>query len=81
MPSGGDSDTPPTYCLSPYFDHIVEKLLAATDRADAAQANLRSAAYEALMETVKNSPKDCYPTVQKTVMTIMNRLEQVKNDF
>jgi len=72
-----DSDTPPTYCLSQYFHPIVEKLLETTDRADAATANLRSAAYEALMEMVKNSPKDCYVTVQKTVMIILERLQSV----
>ena len=48
-----------------------------SDRPDAAQANLRSAAYEALMEMVKNSPKDCYVTVQKTIMVILERLQQV----
>ena len=42
------------------------------------QANLRSAAYEALMEMIKNSPKDCYITVQKTTMSIMERLQQVE---
>ena len=47
------------------------------DRPDAAQANLRSAAYEALMEMIKNSPKDCYVTVQKTIMVILERLQQV----
>jgi importin subunit beta-1 len=41
------------------------------------QANLRSAAYEALMEMVKNSPRDCYVTVQKTTMVILERLQQV----
>ena len=29
------------------------------------------------MEMVKNSPKDCYVTVQKTVMVILERLQQV----
>lgn len=73
-----DSDeTPQTYCLSAYFDHIVQKLLETTDRPDSATANLRSAAYEALMEMVKNSPKDCYVTVQKTIMVILDRLQQV----
>jgi len=52
-------------------------LLETTDRQDAAQANLRAAAYEALMEMVKNSPKDCYITVQKTTMVILERLQQV----
>ena len=72
-----DGGTPPTYCLSAFFEPIVQKLLETTDRPDASQANLRSAAYEALMEMVKNSPKDCYQTVQKTIMTVMERLQQV----
>ena len=38
---------------------------------------MRAAAYEALMEMIKNSPKDCYQTVQKTVMVILERLQQV----
>lgn len=38
---------------------------------------MRSAAYEALMEMVKNSPRDCYVTVQKTTMVILERLNQV----
>lgn len=72
-----DSNQPKTYCMSNYFDFIVQRLLETTDRADAAQHNLRSAAYEALMEMVKNSPTDCYVTVQKTTMVILERLQQV----
>ena len=75
--SNDDDENPPTYCLSSYFEAIVQKLLETTDRQDAAVANLRSAAYEALMEMIKNSPKDCYPTVQKTIMVILERLNQV----
>ena len=52
-----EEDSPRTYCLSPFFSPIVEKLLWVTDREDAGSSNLRAAAYEALMETVKNSPK------------------------
>lgn len=63
--------------MSEYFEPIVQKLLETTDRQDAAQANLRAAAYEALMEMVKNSPRDCYLTVQKTTMVILERLQQV----
>merc|ERR1712158_129819 len=70
-------DTPQTYCLSRFFDPIVQKLLETTDRPDAATANLRSAAYEALMEMIKNSPKDCYSTVQKTILVVLERLNQV----
>uniref|UniRef100_A0A1B6BYM1 Importin N-terminal domain-containing protein n=1 Tax=Clastoptera arizonana TaxID=38151 RepID=A0A1B6BYM1_9HEMI len=68
---------PETYCLSQYFDFIIQQLLATTDRADGAQANLRPAAYEALMEMVKNSPRDCYVSVQRTTMVILERINQV----
>ena len=72
-----EEDTPRTYCLSPFFSAIVEKLLWVTDREDAGSSNLRAAAYEALMEMVKNSPKDCYQTVQDTTLIILTRLQQV----
>ncbi|XP_043466962.1 importin subunit beta-1 isoform X1 [Leptopilina heterotoma] len=75
--SADESGTPDTYCMSQYFDFIIQRLLETTDRPDGAQANLRSAAYEALMEMVKNSPRDCYVTVQKTTMVILERLQQV----
>jgi importin subunit beta-1 len=76
-PLDDDEATPDTYCLSTYFEPIVEKLLATTERQDGSQCNLRSAAYEALMEMIKNSPKDCYTTVQKTTIVILSRLENV----
>lgn len=73
-----EDDTPPqTFALTKYFDFMVECLLETTDRTDGAQANLRSAAYEALMELIKNSPLDCYPTVQKTTLVILNRMDQL----
>ena len=74
---GDEEETPQTYCLSAFFSPIVEKLLWTTDREDGGSSNLRAAAYEALMEMVKNSPKDCYDTVQKTTVIILQRLQQV----
>lgn len=76
-PQDDDDATPETYCLSKYFEPIVEKLLATTERQDGSQSNLRSSAYEALMEMIKNSPRDCYTTVQKTTIVILGRLESV----
>ena len=73
----GEGETPETYCLSAYFNPIVEKLLWTTDREDASSSNLRAAAYEALMEMVKNSPNDCYGGVESTTLTILQRLQQV----
>lgn len=74
---GADGETPETYCLSPYFEYIITQLLETTDRADSAHANLRAAAYEALMDMIKNSPVDCYVIVQKTTLVILERLNQV----
>lgn len=76
-PTNEETGQPDTYCLSQYYEFIIQKLLETTDRPDGGQANLRPAAYEALMEMVKNSPKDCYVTVQKTTMVILERLQQV----
>lgn len=72
-----ENQEPNTYCLSECFEVIVAKLLETTERPDGNQANLRNAAYEALMELVKNSPRDCYVWVQKTTMIILERLNHV----
>ncbi|KAI8125841.1 Importin subunit beta [Lucilia cuprina] len=72
-----DGETPETYCLSPYFEYIITQLLETTDRQDANQGNLRAAAYEALMDMIKNSPLDCYLIVQRTTIVILERLNQV----
>ncbi|XP_068752252.1 importin subunit beta-1-like [Montipora capricornis] len=76
-PVSDEEEEPQTYALSMWFSQIVDKLLAVTDRADANQGNLRSAAYEAVMELIKNSAKDCYEVVQKTTLVILHRLQHV----
>lgn len=70
-------DEPQTFALSSSFETIVQELLAVTNRPDGNQANLRSAAYEAVMEMIKNCPKDCYEIVQKTTLVVIERLQQV----
>lgn len=75
--SEDEDETPNTYLLSPFFDEIVNKLIQTTDRPDGNQSNLRNAAYEALMEMIRHSPKDCYVTVQKTTLTVLDRLNRV----
>ncbi|KAH8249183.1 hypothetical protein KR032_007051 [Drosophila birchii] len=72
-----EGETPETYALSPFFEYIINQLLVTTDRSDGAQANLRGAAYEALMDMIKNSPLDCYLVVQRTTLVILERLNQV----
>ena len=56
---------------------IIEKLLETTNRADGNQNNLRGAAYEAVMEMIKNAPQDCYGTVLNTTTEIMNRIQSL----
>lgn len=46
-------------------------------RGDAHLNNLRSSAYEAVMELVKNSPKDVYPTIQKTILSILAKIDAI----
>ncbi|KAH3770842.1 importin subunit beta-1-like isoform X1 [Dreissena polymorpha] len=72
-----DGSDPATYCLSKYFEQIVEKLIITADRTDGHQNNLRNAAYEAIMELMKNSPKDCYPIVLKTLLVVLDKLEKI----
>lgn len=71
--------------LTPYFHYIVQGLLEATERDDGMKSNLRSAAYEALMDMIKCTPIDCYETVKNTILIVLNRLNQIislpsKND-
>lgn len=79
--SSGVDETgqPETYILSSCFDAMVGELLKTTDRSDGHSSNLRIAAYETLMELIKNSPKDCYVTVQQTTLTILKKLQQLLN--
>lgn len=70
-------DTLHTFALSPYFRAIVAGLLDTTERPDANTHNLKSAAYEALMELIKNAPKDCYEVIQRCAQVVLERLQKV----
>jgi len=73
----GTEDTPTTYCMSRFFGGIIEKLLVTTNRQDGNQENLRNAAYEAIMELMKNAPDDCYDIVLKTTEEVMSRIQNL----
>lgn len=72
-----DGTDPETYCLSKFFKDILHALFVTADRPDGNQNNLRNAAYEAIMELIKNSPKDCYPFVKDTLLEILQKLSKV----
>ncbi|KAL4217331.1 Importin subunit beta-1 [Mactra antiquata] len=72
-----DGSEPTTNCLSSYFEQIVQKLIQTADRGDGNQNNLRNAAYEAIMEMMKNSSKDCYTIVLRTLVLVLDKLDKV----
>ena len=63
-------------CLVLHEKHLEPLFIC---RGDAHVANLRIAAFETLMELIKNSPKDCYEVVQKTTLVVLKKLEQLLN--
>jgi importin subunit beta-1 len=72
-----ESGEPESYVLSPVFEEMVKRLITTTDRSDAGENNLRISGYEALMELIKNSPKDCYLHIQRTTLDVLGRLQRV----
>ncbi|XP_057303593.1 importin subunit beta-1-like [Hydractinia symbiolongicarpus] len=72
-----DDDEPATTVLSKKFEAIVNKIIITGDRSDAHLNNLRSSAYEAVMELVKNSPKDVYPVIGMLIMSILAKMDAI----
>ncbi|GBG75999.1 hypothetical protein CBR_g21240 [Chara braunii] len=60
--------------LSPFFQAIVEALLATADREDAGETRLRASAYEALNEVVRSSTEDTDAIVVQLIPVIMDKL-------
>ncbi|CAK9228294.1 unnamed protein product [Sphagnum troendelagicum] len=60
--------------LSPFFQNIVQALLATTDREDAGDSRLRTSAYETLNEVVRISTQDTAAIVIQLVPVIMQKL-------
>jgi importin subunit beta-1 len=54
-----EDEDPATFCLTACFEDLVGKLLGTTERQDATSNNLRSSAYEALMDLIKYCAKVC----------------------
>ncbi|KAI6178497.1 Importin N-terminal domain-containing protein [Aphelenchoides besseyi] len=76
--SADSSGEPETYILSSCFENMIQELVKTSERPDANNA-LRNAAFEALMELIKNSPRDCYHAVQQTTMIVIKKMEQFLN--
>ncbi|EDW78366.2 uncharacterized protein Dwil_GK16389 [Drosophila willistoni] len=72
-----EGEPPNTYCLSPYFQTIMNHLLDMTDRYDGGHANLRRTAYEAMVEMISSSSLDCFLVVQRAVVVVQGRLDHI----
>jgi len=71
------STGPNTNYLSPFFPHLVEKLLCIAERPDGCENNLRAAAYEAVNALVTATAPDCYELIgQQVVPLLLMRLQQ-----
>ncbi|KAI7907779.1 armadillo-type protein [Cokeromyces recurvatus] len=64
----------PTSALSIFFEGIITALLQFTERSNN-EANCRTSAYEAISALAMYSANDCISTVQRIVLTILDRLE------
>ncbi|CAG8486946.1 7548_t:CDS:10 [Ambispora gerdemannii] len=64
----------PAYPLSPYFEGIVTELLTTTERTGN-ESNARTSAYECISSLVTGAALDCFGTIQKLTVTIIERLE------
>ncbi|KAM7463640.1 hypothetical protein LguiA_031761 [Lonicera macranthoides] len=72
----GYEEIGPSSPLTPYFQEIVQSLLAVTHREDAGESRLRTGAYEALNEMVRCSTDETAPMVLQLVPVIMMELHQ-----
>ncbi|RGB30737.1 armadillo-type protein [Rhizophagus diaphanus] len=71
----GNRETPsPTYALSPYFEGIISALMETTERSTN-ESNSRTSAYECISTLVQGAALDCFPTIQKLTVTILDRLD------
>ncbi|KAL1914260.1 uncharacterized protein VTP21DRAFT_9074 [Calcarisporiella thermophila] len=71
---GTDRDNDNTGPMSPYFEGIVNALLTTTEKPDN-EPRSRTSAYEAVSTLTQNAAKDCYPTISKLGVTMLERLE------
>ncbi|KAI3383644.1 hypothetical protein SNEBB_009233 [Seison nebaliae] len=74
-----EDERPNTYVFSENFDELFRRLLIVSDRNDGNRSNLRTAAYQAIMNLLRYSPNDCYRMVKESTTIMIERLEQIMN--
>lgn len=68
-------EDPSSNLLSPYFQSLVQQLLACSRRSDWHEKNLRNTAFEALSELIQNSADDNQRLVVALVEVLLGQLE------
>lgn len=66
----------PTAPISPWFEGITNALLQIASR-PTNESNSRSAAFEAIGETIDGAPRDCLPVVSNVVLQLLERQESL----
>ncbi|KAJ3338334.1 karyopherin beta [Gonapodya sp. JEL0774] len=69
-----DEPEPQSYVMSPYFDGLISALLNITAQAHS-EVNFRATAHEAMSSLVSHCAKDCYPSVERLMVAILDRLD------
>jgi importin subunit beta-1 len=69
------AQTSGTNALTPFMPMLLETLLQVTDREDADEKSLRSAAFEAISALIQNGAPDCKPLFEKLLPVIVGRLQ------
>ncbi|CAI5439151.1 unnamed protein product [Caenorhabditis angaria] len=68
------SGQPDTFALSDVFRALIQDILELSKRSDSNQSNLQITAYEALVELIEHSPKDCHSFVQEMALDLLQIL-------
>eukprot|EP00928_Gymnodinium_smaydae_P086879 TRINITY_DN71288_c0_g1_i1.p1 TRINITY_DN71288_c0_g1~~TRINITY_DN71288_c0_g1_i1.p1 ORF type:complete len:858 (-),score=175.51 TRINITY_DN71288_c0_g1_i1:193-2766(-) len=71
------ADIPPTTPLSEFFTGLVQGLLGVTMRPDAAERNLRMAAYNALSVLITHAGNDCNVHMEAILQEMLGHLNKV----
>ncbi|PFH47543.1 hypothetical protein AMATHDRAFT_67559 [Amanita thiersii Skay4041] len=71
-----DNESAQSGLLSPYYNHVIQALLEVTSRSSN-EANYRTAAYEAITSFILQAANDVFPSVERTITAMLERMGQL----
>ncbi|CAE6450629.1 unnamed protein product [Rhizoctonia solani] len=75
---GPEGQPAATSTLSPFYQGVIDKLLAVTEK-PTNESNFRTAAYEALNAYIANASADTFNAVSQITLTVLQRMETLLN--